>query len=348
MIWGPKAAREGQVMPPLLLDDFAVALKVIADGRDLGVSIGTVSGRVPTPEELQRVQSTRQLPIEYIPRSTYGTHMGSVLLEVDRTLKSLAHGEDNVTRRSVISSVPEYMPVSQLLQGDLSMGREARPLGLWWFVPDEAGLAFEGYSIKFVRYRMRVKYKSLVSDPAVECFGKHLNKHFSSFAREFVAFQELVRLHKLVQIARWCHESRFPMDALLEYQPLDVATPQTTPMIQTPAGTIPGPDPGSYYQMYLMGGIDLSPSNYYIPAAKMAPRDLSLGHVTEWKPKESHSPWSSARPAGFGSYRSGSVPSPAFVKPIYAARPSQEAFGWTATVKGQKFAVVSIPTRTSD
>ena len=264
VIWGPESDSGRFIaIPPLLLDDFAVSLTVLKAGQNPGVSIGTISGRVPTQQDIEQVVRTKQLPVEYIPLSTFNTHMGSVLFEIDRCLKGLAHGEDNYTRQEIHSSVPGYLPVSRRLQHDDTWepGRP-RPLGLWWFVPDETGLAFEGYTIKFVRYRMRVEYRALTSDPAVAAFGEHMSRHFEDFAQEFPPFRELVRLHKLVQVARWFQESGFPLDDFQRsYQRISIKTPAITKMIQTLASSkrIPGPRAGSYYiqQSFLIGGVDL-------------------------------------------------------------------------------------------
>ena len=350
VIWGPESkAGSFKALPPLLLDDFAVALTVLKSGQNPGVSIGTVSGHVPTQEEIEQVMSTEKLPIEYIPPSIFGTHMGSVLLEIDRCLKGLAHGEDNLTRQPVNSSIPGYIPVSRRLRHDDTWEVDKpRPLGLWWFVPDETGVAFEGYTIKFVRYRMRVEYQALIDDPAVAAFGKHLNEHFEDFAKEFSLFQELVRLHKLVQVARWYKESGFPTnDFQQQYNRLAINTPKTTKMIQTLANskTIPGPYPGSYYiqQSFLIGGIDLSPGNYYIPVSSLPATNLTPGKVTHWQPREYHSVWTSPSPPRYGSFTTSPAPVPSFVTPIFQARPSATSYGWTTKLSGRNYAVVSIP-----
>ncbi|MFA5865985.1 MAG: hypothetical protein WC975_15030 [Phycisphaerae bacterium] len=350
IIWGPKTETgKSSGIPPLLLDDFAVALTVLQNGQNPGVSIGTISGHVPTQEDIERVMQTRKLPVEYIPESTFGTHLGSVLFEVDRCLKGLSHGEDNLNQQPVRSSVSGYLPVSRRLQRDNSWETgKPRPLGLWWFIPDESGLAFEGYTIKFVKYRMRVEYKALTNDPAVAAFGDHLNEHFDEFAREFPPFRELVRLHKLVQVARWYQESGFPTeDFQKSYRRLHIKTPETTRMIQTLANseTTPGPYPGSYYirQSFLIGGVNLSPRNYYIPAPSVPSQNLSPGAVTHWQPSERNSVQFSGSPPRYGSLPATRISLPAFATPIFQARPYPTACGWTVGLNHRQFVAVSIP-----
>jgi hypothetical protein len=344
VIWGKEWEQGKKGITPLLVDDFFTALTVLKRGQNPGVSIGTISGRVPTQEDFNKVMRTKKLPVEYIPPSVQDTHMGSVLFEIDRTLKTLAHGEDNLTKQPVRCYVPGYQPVSKRLQLDTSweVGK-TRPLGLWWFVPEETGVAFEGYTIKFVRYRMKVDYKALVNDPAVEAFGTFLNNKFDKFADEFTTFRELVRLHKLVQVARWYKESGFPIDDFLHaYKPIIMKTPQSTKLLQTVAGTIPGPHPNSYYEFYIIGGIDLSTPNYYMPSTSLPTTNLTPGNITHWQPNESHSAWTSARPPRY-KFFSGTAPVPKFVKPIFQARPAPTSYGWTFKVEGQNFAVASIP-----
>jgi len=66
--------------------------------------------------------------------------MGSVLLEVDRYLKGLVHGKDNLTHEPVRSSVPGYLPVAKRLRC-VATGEIDKPqlLDLRWFVSDESG-----------------------------------------------------------------------------------------------------------------------------------------------------------------------------------------------------------------
>lgn len=354
VIWGPKVAdktRPATAMPPMLFDDFVTALTVLEAGENPGVSIGTVRGRVPTEADIRHALATERLPIEYIPPSTSGTHLGSVLFEVDRCLKALAHGEDNLTRRPVSASVPGYLPVSRLLQQDTMRDADKpRPLGLWWFVPDETGVAIDGYTMRFVRYRMRVEYRALTDDPAVGAFGKHLSERFEDYAREFGLFRELVRIHKLVQVARWYQESGFPTESFRQsYRRLGIDTPETTRLIRTlvDSRTTPGPTPDSYYihQSFLIGGVNLSPRNCYIPAAVLPPRDLTASAVANWQPQEMRTVQSVAAPPRYGSFRVGSVPMPAFAAPVLKARPEPKSYGWTLNLGGRDYAVVSIPAR---
>lgn len=347
VVWGPQRQSDLGGMPPLLLDDFANALTVLHDGENPGVSIGTVSGRVPTRADLDRALSTKSLPIEYIPPSTKGTHMGSVLYEVDRYLKGLAHGEDNVTHTVVQSSVPGYQPVARLLQknGAADVDKPT-PLGLWWFVPDPTGVAFDSgsYTIRFVNYRMRVEYRALTEDLAVAAFGDHMNEHFPEFAREVPAFRELVRLHKLVQVARWYEDSGFPSEQFRKsYRRLRLRTPERTPLLQTLVATKPGPYPGSYYQLFLIGGVDLSTRNCYVPSTSVPAARLNPGVAPVWEPGPAAPVWSGSAPPRFGTFAVGSAPVPTFAAPVFAARPAPMAYAWTVNISGCPYVVASIP-----
>jgi len=352
-IWGPKAIGTTSTiaMPPLLFDDFVTALTILEAGQNPGVSIGTENGRVPSEENLRQDIANERYPVEYIPPSTSGTHLGSVLFEVDRCLKGLAHGEDNLTRQPVSVSVPGYLSVAKRLQGDAaSEVGKLRPIGLWWFVPDENGVAVEGYSMRFVRYRMRVEYRALANDPAVAAFGEHMSAHFEEFANDLGLFRELVRIHKLVQIARWYEESEFPAEQFRHnYRRLVVNTRPHTRLIRTLVSrqTTPGATRESYFvnESFLIGGINLSPRNQYIAARSLAAPNLAPGVVTHWRPQEMNTVQRVVAPPRYGSFPSGSVPVPLFTAPVLHARPTPESYGWTANLGGRDYAVVSIPTR---
>ncbi|MBN2056802.1 hypothetical protein JW905_17875 [bacterium] len=348
-IWGPMSEAQQSTMPPLLFDDFIVALNVLDRGRNPGVSIGTMSGRIPTQRDINRTLRKKKLPIEYIPPSTKDTHLGSVLYEVDRRLKALAHGEDNITHQTVESYVPGYQPVTRLLREDMDLqAGKPKPLGLWWFVPDATGVALDGYAMKFTSYRMRVEYRAMVDDPAIAQFGTHLSTNFERYAREQVLFRELVRLHKLVQVARWYQESGFPREQFSTYPLRKTATPETTPLLQTLVSSrqVPGPYFGSFYvqQQFIIGGVDLSPRNTYRPAASIPAQNLVPGSVAPSMPAGFH-----ALPASMSPPRYGTLPPstgvPSFAAPVVLARPRADSYGWTAVVNGRQFAVVSIPVR---
>jgi len=188
--------------------------------------------------------------------------------------------------------------------------------------------------------------KAYIDDPAVEVFGKHLSEHFDEFAKEFVTFRELRRIHKLVQVARWYQESGFPTERFFnEYKRLNVHTPGTTRRRETIVSekTLPGPDAYSYYIMrqLLIGGVNLSPPNYYVPAPSVPSVNLTPGTVTHWQPNERFS-MPTAVPVRYGSL-SGPATVPAFAAPVFQSRPARASYGWTTTVGGKKFAVVSIP-----
>ena len=235
---GPRVGDQqlGCLPPLLVVEDLAMALRIIDAGKeeDLGVSIGTYNyGAAPGQEEKDRILG--RMNVEYMPKMTAGTHMGFVLFEADRWLKGLSHGRDNETGSRLSVRVPGYLTQPQCaydyfrrtaqftaqthLQGE-------RPYGLNWFLPDPPGVESDGYSMKFVSYRMNVKYRAETPDPAIGAFADHMTANFAAYCREFPVFQELVRMHKLVQVAKWYRACGFPDDKLLAHERLRIPTPR--------------------------------------------------------------------------------------------------------------------------
>jgi len=340
----------GYLPPLLVVDDFAVAFRVLdAIGeRALGVSIGTYNqGAAPGEEE--RDERLGRQPVEYIPEMTEGTHMGFVFFEVDRWLKNIGNGVDNHTLERLTVRIPGYQTQQErarpyyrekakILAREGRTGQSTTPYGLNWFLPARPQVAFEGYSMKFVSYRMEVKYKAIQPDPSIAAFSEHMTNNFTEYCQQFPAFQELVRLHKLVQIAKWYRASGFPDEELLDYTPLRIPTPEHTRSMTMPVGRF---DVGNYsLRASLVGGIDFTPSNEYIRAIEV-PAQL-LGPSALPTSQTLHVPTVYAPPQ-YGTYDVGAVPVPSFVAPIVQARPSADTFAWTVRIRGNILRAVAIP-----
>jgi len=332
VLWGPRISesKEGYMPPFLLVDDFERALEVLDAGDDPGVSIGTYGRRVPSQQEMEDGIRNRRLPVEYIPESTASTHMGSLLYEADRWLKALGLGLDNATNRPVFCPIPQYRPLTQRTTLN-SVGTAGTPshYGLIWLVSDPPRVACEGYSMKFVGYKMRVEQKAITGDPAIEQFAKQMTDDFDQYKAQYPVFRELVRLHKLVQVARWYKSCGFPYEELLEnYQPLRIETPATTTMVQSRIGNTNG---------YLLGGVDLSPPNCYVPGASVPAQYLQPAALPSWSEGPAHS----VAPTRYGSFQ-GPAPVPTFAAPLLQARPSPTTYTWTVKMDDQVIKVVSI------
>jgi hypothetical protein len=239
----------GYVPPLLVMDDFATALRVVSEiGRDgeLGVSIGTFNYDVPR-EERERQRREGRVNVEYIPPMIAGTHMGFVFFEADRWLKSVSLGRDNHTLEPVKVPILGYRSQperalqyfrQQVYSGRFGTGEH--DYGLNWFLPARPQVEVEGYSMRFISYRMSVEYQALTPDPEIARFAEHMTENFDAYCRQFAVFQELVRLHKLVQIAKWYLASGFPVDDILEYKPLRMPAIRTTRRLRCPVGRCVG------------------------------------------------------------------------------------------------------------
>jgi hypothetical protein len=341
VIWGPELDEKStSTMPPLLVDDFAVALAVLEAGKKPGVNIGPIAGRLTGPEVMRLVR-IRRVAVEYIPPSTFGTHMGLVLLEIDRCLKNLTNGKDNLTLQPVKPAVEGFVPMVKLVRFDqpTTKGMPLVPYGRWWFVPDESGVACEGYTMKFVSHRIPLRYAAYVRDDSIEKFGNHINEHFDEYARELTVFRELVRLHKLVQVAQWYKDSKFPTESFLKrYKPLAIRTPSTTRRIsKVVRRNVSG------QQWDLGGGVIFALANKYFPVSSVPAPQVALGAPPARQLERPVLALASAGPPRYGSFGATRPPTPAFAVPVFEARPSPSASGWTAAKGSLKYAVVSVP-----
>jgi len=334
ILWGPQIEESaGGYMPPfLMVDDFVMALKILDAGEYPQMSIGTFRQRVPTAEEMEQVRRSGKMPVEYIPDFTAHTHAGFLLFEADRWLKTLGLGRDSLTYEPAECPVRGYRAMSDLANVDkFDTSGKITPFGLNWFLPDAPQVATSGYTMKFVGYKMRVKYLALVDDPAIARFANHMTDHFDEYLKHYPVFRELVRFHKLTQVARWYRQCGFPYKRLLKnYQPLPIKTLETTRMIQAQIRDTNG---------YLAGGVNFSAPNYYVAPSSVPVQYLGAPATPTWQapPAISYS-----APAAYGSY-SGPAPVPTYVAPLLSAEPATSTYSWTVEVDNQVVMVVALP-----
>jgi hypothetical protein len=344
---GPRIRdQERGFLPPLLVvDDFVMALRVLdaVGDRNLGVSIGTYN-RGGTAEEQEKDHRLHRQPVEYIPEMTAGRHIGFVLFEADRWLKGISHGKDNLTLDPLRVPIAGYQTQpqraheyfsQQAASGAAQTGR--RPYGLNWFLPDPPQVLQDGYSMKFVSYRMTVQYKAETPDPEIAKFAEHMTENFEAYCKEFVVFQELVRLHKLVQVAKWYRASGFPDEELLGYEPLKIPTPNYTRRMSTLVGRFDVP--GGQYEASLEGGVDFSPRNVYVSSSAVPARASQPGAPPSPQTLRVNE---SIAPVRYGAYR-GPAPVADFVAPIIRARPTPTTSAWTVQINGQILRAIAIP-----
>lgn len=335
LLWGPriKTGQAGRLPPLLLADDFVTALKVVDAGEDPGVSIGTYGFRRPTQEEMDRDFRNGILPVEYMPHHIGGSHAATILFEADRWLKTLGIGVDNLDKKRHRSRVNghHFMSDYAKLESNIQAG-SVKPFGRNWFLPDAPRVVCEGYSMKFAGYKMRVKYEAYYPDPSIEAFATDMTDNFDQYKKRYPVFQELVRLHKLVQVARWYKASGFPYKEMVAaYEPMQFERQKTTRLVKAQVRNS---------NSYLVGGVDFSAPNYYLPSSEVPRAHLKPASKPTWN--TATAPSSRWSPPMYGTYMPGQVPVPSFAAPMLQSRPAPQSLTWTVHVGGETMRVVAI------
>lgn len=332
-IWGEDTGR----LPPLLLDDLVMALKIIGRGEDIGVSI--------EPPQTGKGEFSPEVPMEsmviYIPSSIKNTHLGSVLYEIDRKLKCLSMGKDNMTGEVVGSDVPGFKPIPDRIRESHSVGWEAGYFGRMWFKPDKPELLCEGHAVRFGKIKMILKPESQYL--LVREFATHMTDYFDHFARNDVVFAELIRLHKLIALARWLRDGGYPVDDFVKNYPLiKIKTSQKTLARFLPCKEFERTDDlyKYRYQFGVAGGVHFPRynNNYMIPTKPPSKAEVKSDILLP------RSAFSSSRsgPPQYG-YIVPDKSVPPYCNRMNRARPTKEAWSWNVKLEGNRYRVVAIP-----
>jgi len=228
IVVGPRIRKwgHGYLPPLLLLDDFATAIKLLdAESSDLGVALNMIPA---SREDSSTDDVPTQFAVTFTPAWLGETHFGHVLLEVDRRLKALALGVDG-QGEPIWSPVGGYRAVPANSSGN---SRAAIPIILR-VCPERPMVAFDGYSMRFVGYGIEVASVGQgKSDPAIVALVKHMNANFHEYCREYPILQEFVRLHKLLQVAKWYRAAGFPHEGLKKYKPVRFEPVNVVPILK--------------------------------------------------------------------------------------------------------------------
>jgi hypothetical protein len=228
---------------------------------------------------------------------TRDTHIGQVMFECDRLMKSLGQGADSITKQPLASGVPAILTHAEYSQqldprgGDerwsrfwitLSTGRtgprqaEGKP---WVDVSDDKGY------IWFANHRMYVDTEQML-DPgrgarlrssggrqsrSSRAFADALTEHYDELAKRFPVFGELKELSKLVVLAEWIHEHHpeaIDPELVLARFESSVRTPDTTPTLATTRQA-------SGYVIKMLGGVMLAPDTRYVRTAEQKATELA-------------------------------------------------------------------------
>jgi len=278
--------QEDVTLPPMEMDDLAVAIHSVYGGQDPGVSIGTEPSE--NPDEMK---------VRYDGK-TVETYFGWVMFESDRVLKILSLGKDNITGQPVTSSVPGYKSMLQreLESGECTPGESSNRM---WFRPKEVRLvrSADGVSMVFDAVSMEVLTESkfeggVVGDPESEAFAAHFTEHYDDFAQEYPILRELKRLGKIVAVVKWIRDNNIPMDVsfldnyLVAFYGTPAHTPETT--VEGSSGTC---------HITMTGGVTYRPPNEYMADDPGDPLTGGMSDAAlEKRPSEVEFMWSFSPP----------------------------------------------------
>ncbi|MGE0831281.1 MAG: RHS repeat-associated core domain-containing protein [Simkaniaceae bacterium] len=200
---------------------------------------------------------------------TENTRFGQVMFESDRVLKILSIGKDNITGKSIKSSVPGYRSLQEIQakEGFPNSNTYCR----LWFVPQRITLSesFDGTSMVFNEARMEVltestlRKKGVVEDRAAEKFAQHFTNYYDHFSQEYPILSELKRLGKITAIVKWIYEKNLPFDLSFfkGYTPAYYETPKYSPAIANMA-----------VGQLILGGVvyTLTEENYHVQKSEQA------------------------------------------------------------------------------
>lgn len=250
IVFGPPAAPQAHPAS----DDFLVALRAVYNQQTLAVSID------PTADP--QTQNVRY------EGPTAATHLGWVMFEADRRMKTLSMGQDNLTNQPVSADVPGYANMLDLELAQGAAGQNEVRRRFWFTVPQaEIEQAADGRGMIISALRLAVKteyldanWQTLASqppDPVGKAFAAHLTENYSAYARQFPVLTELETGARWTALAHWLYQTELPFQpqAWLTKTPAAYDTPQTTPAITV---TRQNQQENSIQTLQLWGGVDLT------------------------------------------------------------------------------------------
>lgn len=230
---GKKRQKAGN--PVFLPEDIVVAFRAVANDPLRGASVAILSG-------ISSGGMGQYAAVEY-KGLTEQSHLGQVLFESDRLLKSLALGCDNITRKAI--PLERWWHQTQFDFMDPTRKAQAEEWHRFWFLS-------EGMAIDVDKERRILKFNGDGMDVAVQKtkkgeefyldrsdskspgkYTENFRKNFSFYKNEFPVLNEFSEISKLFAISRWLYENGI----LMKFEKDDVKglyswyTPEKTPVI---------------------------------------------------------------------------------------------------------------------
>jgi len=245
-------------LPPMTMDDLAVAIHSVYGGDDPAVSID------PGPNE-------KEMVVRFFGQ-TENTEFGRVMFETDRLLKTLSMGQDNVTGAEVRPKLPDFKSELELAEENISPERKSNVWHRLWFYPKDMviGTTDDGNGMIFRKASLEVKseylppFQNLGSDPAASAFATQLTTHYDDLAKEYSDLEKLRQLAKIVSVVKWLKDNKVPVDLdwLDNYQIKSVPTEKTTPTQEVWSEPV---RMGVWeIKVGLFGGVDFQFDNTYV------------------------------------------------------------------------------------
>ena len=250
-------------LPPMDTDHLIVALRAALVGEPLGVSIDPPAGYRYGKGGQQMPPDRSPLIVSYLGHSE-GTLAGAIFFEADRIMKCLSVGVDNQKRKPFNSNVPGFQSTFDMhSNGDKSRNNSWHR---FWFVVEHVEMkkSSNGSAFTFGDVKIAVKTELQMPgapagqtiDPVDMRFAEHLTRNYSEFAKEFPVFARLKELAKISAIASFVVNQNVSLDwgNILETEPMEVDTPETTPSILR---SVTSQNGNVLYTHMMSGGVNL-------------------------------------------------------------------------------------------
>lgn len=280
-------------LPPLRLDDFATAVRVVYGHHPGGPNDPTFSLDPADPDN----PAGDWLRPVYLPGLLEITHMGDVMLRADWVLKQYAFGVfadyDGVIRGKRVSSVPGFQSYLERLKSTPELLAEGEVCSRFWILPLEMKLEQQGGTLVFSRATMQVRTQRMEnvggrledkpdsSDQAANLFAAHFTDNYDRFAAEAPVLEEVRQAAKVVAIVKWLKERGVGVNDFDIDWKQAAGPPKATGHGSTPIRSLSVTESVALWGLRptvvrIVGGVRLSPQPITVRAAVTGSLDRNL------------------------------------------------------------------------
>lgn len=262
--------RETQQQPASFLpEDIIVAFRSIANSPCRGASVDIIETYDPS--------GTGKYGIINFEGLIENSHLGQVLFESDRLLKTISLGCDNISFSSL--QLTRWWNRNKFDYKKMPTSNTTEEWHKFWFTADEMEIEddhnsdimrFNNNKITALTQKMKIKnseaeyYFEKESKSETGNFTANLNENFQYYRNEYPVLNEFIEISKLIAIAKWFYNK----GVVIKFNKEDVKgfynryTPLKTPIIKVSrTRTIKNVDLDNYteteFVMNSVGGINL-------------------------------------------------------------------------------------------